>query len=337
MTGKLIVLLLTFVVAWVGTEAVRRYALARSVLDVPNARSSHSVPTPRGGGVAIVLSFIAALVLWEIVWGVSGRLFWALMPSSSLVALIGFMDDHSPLPARLRLAFHFVAAGWAVYWIGGMPSLDLGFALLQLGWTGSLLAVIGLVWSVNLYNFMDGIDGIAGGQAVFVSVAGAALLFVQGGDAWPLLVLGAASAGFLLLNWPPARIFMGDAGSGFLGFAIGTIALHATTQGLTSVWPWVILMGVFIVDSTVTLLRRAMQGMAITSPHRTHAYQWASRRYGQHRIVTIGVLTIGAIALMPGAFISIFLPEWAVLISLVVLFFLAILVIRFHAGLPEGK
>jgi Fuc2NAc and GlcNAc transferase len=209
--------------------------------------------------------------------------------------------------------------------------------MLPWGWLGGCVAVLALAWAINLYNFMDGIDGLAASQAVFVGGAGGALLWLNGADSMPLYLLAAASAGFLLLNWPPARIFMGDAGSGFLGYALGVMALHSTVSGTTSIWPWVILLGVFLVDASLTLFRRAVRRIRVTDAHRTHAYQWASRRMGEHRLVTLSILMINVFVLWPAALASRAWPDWAVVISVVSLALLGCLAWYFDAGVPEAE
>ncbi|GAB2897098.1 glycosyltransferase family 4 protein [Uliginosibacterium flavum] len=326
----------SMILAFLGTLLLRRYALAKQIIDVPNARSSHTVPTPRGGGVAIVLAFLLILTGWFLYGDMATDLFWALLPGGALVAIVGFWDDHSSLSAKLRFSFHLLAAAWAVFCLGGWPSLDLGFTSFAWGWFGAGVAGLALAWAINLYNFMDGIDGLAGMQAVFVGGAGGALLWLAGADGMPLFLLAAASTGFLLLNWPPARIFMGDAGSGFLGYSFGVMALHATALGTTAIWPWTILLGVFLVDATLTLVRRGLRGIRVTDAHRTHAYQWASRRLGAHKPVTLSVLLINIFLLLPLALASMVWPLWALLFAGLSLAALIWLAWRFDAGLPES-
>jgi Fuc2NAc and GlcNAc transferase len=325
----------TCLIAFLGTLALRRYALSRKIMDTPNARSSHTVPTPRGGGVAIVLALLAALIVWACLGDSAGRLLHALIPGGALVAIVGFWDDHVSLTARVRFTCHCLAAVWAVFCLGGWPVLDLGFTSWGWGWLGAGVAVLGLAWAINLYNFMDGIDGLAGLQAVFVGAAGGVLLWLAGEDGMPCWLLAASATGFLLLNWPPARIFMGDAGSGFLGYTVGLLALHATTNASTTIWPWAILMGVFFVDATLTLCRRALRGVRVTDAHRTHAYQWASRRTNSHRTVTLGVLAINVLLLLPAALLVQARPIWSVPLTVfcwLILFGLAWLL---KAGVPE--
>lgn len=330
-------LLSVLVLALCGTWLLRRYALKHRVLDTPNERSSHTVPTPRGGGVAIVLVYLLSLCAWDAYAAISSGLFWSLFLGGGLIAAVGFWDDHAPLSARLRFAFHLASAALAVWQLGGWPVLDLGFVQWAWGSVGSLVALLALAWAINAYNFMDGIDGLAGSQAVFVAGAGGALLWLSGVDAMPLWLLAAASAGFLLLNWPPAKIFMGDAGSGFLGFVLAVHALHATVSGTTTIWPWLILLGVFLVDATLTLLRRALRRIRVTDAHRTHAYQWASRQLGAHKPVTISVVLLNLLMLFPVALAAQAKPAFALIYGLAALAVLVRLAWRFDAGVPEAE
>lgn len=283
------------------TGVLRRYALARSIIDIPNARSSHTVPTPRGGGVAIVASFLLALPLAA----VSGLASWpvvvALLGAGAGIALLGFLDDHGHIAARWRLLGHFVGAIWALFWLGGLPPLSLFGMSFDLGWLGHALAALYLVWLLNLYNFMDGIDGIASLEAICVCIGGALLFVLSGhsGEAALPLLMAAAVAGFLFWNFPPARIFMGDAGSGFLGVSLGILSLQAAWVAPQLLWSWLILLGVFVVDATFTLLRRLLRGDKVYEAHRSHAYQYASRRFGRHLPVTLAVGAINLLWLLP--------------------------------------
>lgn len=283
------------------TWLLRRYALARSIIDIPNARSSHSVPTPRGGGVAIVVAFLAALLWQSGASHLDSTTTWSLLGAGVSIAILGFLDDHGHIAARWRLLGHFCASIWALLWLGGLPSLSiLGFAL-HLGMLGHIFAVLYLVWLLNLYNFMDGIDGIASVEAISVCLS-ACLLYALA-DVSEListpLILSATVAGFLFWNFPPARIFMGDAGSGFLGIILGILSLQAAWVSTDLFFAWLILLGVFIVDATVTLLRRLFNGERVYEAHRSHAYQYASRYFGRHRPVTLMVLMINTIWLLP--------------------------------------
>lgn len=288
-------------IAFMLTLALRRYALSRSLIDIPNSRSSHSVPTPRGGGVAIVVSFLIALTALFFIGAVSKPIMLALIGGGLAVAVLGFLDDHGHIAARWRLLGHFSAALWALFWIGGLPVISLATVTLDLGWLGHIVAVFYLVWVLNLYNFMDGIDGLASVQAMCVCL-GACLVYALGGHQaliWVPLLLSMAVLGFLYWNFPIARIFMGDAGSGFLGFVLGVLSLTAAWQDPRLLWVWLILLGVFIVDATFTLIRRLVRGDKVYEAHRSHAYQYASRKVGGHFPVTLSVLGINLLWLTP--------------------------------------
>jgi Fuc2NAc and GlcNAc transferase len=303
MTAPWWLLGLVFVLAWLLTGALRRYALARNVIDVPNARSSHKTPTPRGGGISFVVAFVAGML----VMGMTGIVAWpvvcGLAVAGAWIALIGFLDDHGHIQARWRLLAHFIGAAWGLYWMGGAPALSIAGLPLTAGLLLNIAAAFYLVWLLNLYNFMDGIDGLASIEAICAAIGGAILYALTG--AWeaglPAILLAVAVLGFLLWNFPPAKIFMGDGGSGFLGLTLGILSLKAGWLAPELFWAWAILLGVFIVDATVTLLRRLIRGEKVYEAHRTHAYQYASRKWGSHRSVTLTVLAINVLWLFPVA------------------------------------
>jgi Fuc2NAc and GlcNAc transferase len=283
------------------TSRLRVYALARLV-DVPNPRSSHVVPTPRGGGAAIVIVTLLALPILAVIGALSWRTACGWFGAGALVAAVGFSDDHAHIEAKWRLLAHFIAAVWLVGWIGGLPPLWVGGPAISLGWFGDLLAILYVMWLLNLSNFMDGIDGIAAVEVITVSLSGALLylLAALGGTRWmtPLVVAG-ATVGFLLWNWPPAKIFMGDVGSGFLGLALAALSLDAAWVAPRLFWAWIILLGVFVVDATVTLVRRTARGDRFYEAHRTHAYQHAAARWGAHLPVTVATGLITLVWLLP--------------------------------------
>ncbi|ALQ02336.1 MULTISPECIES: MraY family glycosyltransferase [Pseudomonas] len=319
------------------TAGLRRYALARSIIDIPNARSSHSIPTPRGGGVAIVVAFLLTLPLLGQLGLVPPHYLIALGGAGALVAIVGFMDDHGHIAARWRLLGHFSAAIWALAWLEGLAPLNLFGVSVDLSWIGHALAAFYLVWVLNLYNFMDGIDGIASIEAVSACLGASALYILSGFTdlIWPPLILAAAVLGFLFWNFPPAKIFMGDAGSGFLGIALGIMSLQAAWVSPALFWAWLILLGVFIVDATVTLTRRFLRGDKVYEAHRSHAYQFASRRYGRHRPVTMAVAAINVLWLFPLAWCVVVLKLDGLTGVVLAYVPLVILAFKFKAGQLE--
>ena len=289
------------------TGAVRRYAVARALLDVPNARSSHSAPTPRGGGLAIAAVVLVVILGLAVARALPWNVAAAIAGGGALVAYVGWRDDRRHVPAAVRAAVHVVAAVWAVGWLGGLPALTLGSAHLAPGLAGSALAVVAIVWCVNLYNFMDGIDGIAGLEAVTVAGTLGALLLRAGqpGLGTLALAIAAAAAGFLYWNWSPARIFMGDVGSGFLGYVLAVLALAIeNTAPLPGVALATLLLATFVLDATLTLLRRIQRGERWAEAHRRHAYQRAVQSGRSHAAVARAVLglnvALGALAWFAG-------------------------------------
>jgi Fuc2NAc and GlcNAc transferase len=330
----IVVVLLSLVL----TGALRRYALSRSIMDIPNARSSHSVATPRGGGVAIVLAFLLCLPVLGYLNLVGLEVLIGLGCAAALIAIIGFMDDHGHIAARWRLLGHFCAATWALFWLGGLPPLQLMGVSVDFGWVGHILAAFYLVWMLNLYNFMDGIDGIASVEAIFACFGACLLYWFVGLPQliWLPFLLAMSVIGFLFWNFPPARIFMGDAGSGFLGIVLGIISIQAAWTSSQLFWSWLILVGVFVVDATYTLARRLMRGDKIYEAHRSHAYQYASRRFGHHRPVTLAVAAINMAWLMPWAIAAAVYQVDGLVCLLLAYLPLVALAVKFHAGKLEN-
>jgi len=221
--------------------------------------------------------------------------------------VIGFLDDHGHVNARWRLLVHGCAAALVVWSAGGFPVLPILMTTVDFGWLGWLLAFVAIIWILNLFNFMDGIDGIAGIEAVTATLVMAFLCYQLDVASWLIqlhCMLAAAVFGFLCWNLPPARIFMGDAGSGFIGLMLGSLALYTCWQQPHLLCSWLIMLGVFIVDATFTLLKRLHAGQAVYQAHRSHAYQHAARRFGSHAKVSYCVLLINLCWLAPLALLS---------------------------------
>lgn len=307
------VLAFAFLLSAFITALVIRYALRRSLLDIPNERSSHTTPTPRGGGLAIAVTFLGTVTLSGVLGYVSADIALALTGGGALIAVIGWLDDHGHIAPLWRALVHFVAAGWALFWLGGMPELRLGVWSLPLGWFGHLLAAVGIVWLINLYNFMDGVDGLAGGEAVTIAMGGAILLGLAGALDLALvaLLLAAASGGFLIFNWPPAKIFMGDVGSGLLGYVFAVLALASERVGAVPAVVWGILLAVFISDATYTLIYRMFKGEQWYAAHRSHAYQRLVQMGWSHLRVTRIILYINIMILFAIATVALVWPAQA--------------------------
>jgi Fuc2NAc and GlcNAc transferase len=319
------------------TLLMRRYALAAQLLDVPNARSSHTTPTPRGGGLAIVAVVLVGLPILSLTNDLGLAPMLALWLGGAGVAAVGWLDDRLDVAAHWRLLVHLAAASLLLVLAGGAPALSLPWVHWSWGLFGSVILVLLTTWILNLFNFMDGIDGIAGVEVVSVAGVAAALLWWLGAPGWAAVsaLVALASAGFLLLNWPPASIFMGDAGSGFLGFTLAALLLLTWVATPLSLWTWLILLGVFIVDATVTLLRRALRAERVHEAHRSHAYQHAARRLKAHRPVTVAVMLINLLWLTPWAVMTLIWPDLGIVFLAVAWLPLVLVCLHLRAGLPE--
>ncbi|MEA3406318.1 MAG: glycosyltransferase family 4 protein [Pseudomonadota bacterium] len=285
-----------FLLSWFITFRVYRHAQTHQWMDHPNARSSHTVPTPKGGGLAFVIVFSAVLVWQEL---------YALAVAGLAVAMIGWLDDHKPMSPYLRLMVHLFAATLVVFTSDPMVDLPWLAALVGHPVVYGTLFVLALVWMINLTNFMDGIDGLAATQTVTTALSTGLILFWvygEAGQAGLYLALAMTVFGFLVWNWPPAKIFMGDVGSGFLGMIVGGLFFYSAGFNSNVLWIGLILYAVFIVDATVTLFKRLAARQSVLEPHNNHSYQMAARYLGSHRKVTLAVMAINLVFLLPIAY-----------------------------------
>ena len=279
--------LATFGAARLGTRMVLRILRHKSILDHPNLRSNHRVPTPRGGGLALVP---VVLVLWLYVSIFAGSVggTWLVILAALAIAAVSWLDDLKSLPMTPRLVVQFFAA--AVCWALAAPGGQVFQGLLP-PWLDAAAAVLVWVWFVNLFNFMDGIDGISGQEIAWIG-AGLCVVIILGGAVTGLrdyvspalaIVLGVASLGFLPWNWPPARIFLGDVGSVTLGFLAGWLLLNAAAAGF---WAAAMLLPLYYLgDATLTLGRRILRGERFWQAHKEHHYQVAVARGASHAAV----------------------------------------------------
>ncbi len=315
-----LLLALVFVLAVLACGAYRRLALHWQVLDVPNERSSHALPTPRGGGAGILVAFGLALVVaqwWEGPWPLP---FWVLFALALGLGTLGIMDDVLSLPRRGRFALYTLAALVAAGYL--LQPVLTGMAL----YSAVAVAGLALLWLSNLYNFMDGIDGIAATQAFTTLGAIAVLAVLYGGRpdyALYCLLFAFAHLGFLIWNWAPARLFMGDCGSVPTGFLLGGLALMGQVEQIVPLAAWLILLAAFITDATYTLVWRMLTGQPFLSAHRLHLYQRLSRYWGSHQNVVLLLLAIQGLWLMPLAGCVVIFPEFTFI--LVILAYLPLL------------
>ncbi|MBF0588093.1 MAG: glycosyltransferase family 4 protein [Magnetococcales bacterium] len=298
-------------VLWIGGLALAALGIAWRVahrlcdpasrfhlLDAPNHRSLHENPTPRGGGLGILLGFVLSWgVLWLLIEPAAGS--WTFWPGVLAAAAVSFQDDRQSLSPGVRL----LSQGLLVLFLGfgGFLLTGLDFPLfghLSMGYVGWLFSALFVFWMVNLYNFMDGMDGFAAGMGLF----GFGFLALHGWMGGALfffataLLLASANLGFLLVNFPPARIFMGDVGSVSMGFMAAALSLWGVRDGLFPLWVPVLTFSPFIVDATLTLIRRVVRREKILQAHRSHFYQWLVQRGWGHRRTVLWEYTVMAAA-----------------------------------------
>lgn len=283
------------------TMVAIRYALRRRLLDLPGQRRSHSQPTPRGGGAAIVVAMLAGGIALAIREREAGYML-LLLPPILGIAWVGWLDDHGGLSALKRLAMHAAAAAWI--FAGSLPLFAVFPASDASSGVPAAVAALAVtfvvVWSINLHNFMDGIDGLLTLQAMFVLVVLAATAILRGAAGETLLLTcAAACAGFLPFNFPRARIFMGDVGSGVLGFVVGVGVLWQMGDRPIAAASGLVLCSAFVTDASCTLLSRMLRGRRWYSAHREHLYQWLVRSGFSHARVVVLYMAWNLLLVLP--------------------------------------
>ncbi len=291
-----LLLLASFTLSALLCVAVIKHSAA---IDVPNERSSHTKPVPRGGGIAFIVAFFSGIV---ILFGANLMPYYvlvALAGGGGIIGLVGYLDDLNPVSPLLKAMGQAASLVWGLFWLGPVPYIEVSDFIWQWGIIGIALSMICGLWMINLFNFMDGIDGIAATQTIFICISAAIFCLSEGfyGQAWALGILASAVGGFLIFNWQPAKLFMGDSGSGFLGLMIALFAI-ATTPPL-SLWPWAVLVTLFVADSTVTVARRIMRGEKWYAGHKLHAYQRLAQRWNSHRAATISFMAANIVFVFP--------------------------------------
>ena len=294
-----LLLVSVFLVTLVGTWAYRSFAIHRGIVANPNFRSLHQRPIPRGGGIVFSLVCICAVIaLWSMAL-VDQSLARAIVFGGGVATVFGFADDTLQMRALTKLLVQGVLAAWVLYCFDGQLLCDLPLTPhivdLVLNW-------LGLVWLMNLYNFIDGIDGMAAAGALMISVLSILAICIARPEHELILVFGllaAGSVGFLIFNWPPASIFMGDAGSLFLGYCFCALLASTVSGGQIRLWTWVVFFGYFAGDTTTTTLVRIFITEKWYGEHRSHAYQNLARLSGSHLKVVLGVSLYHGLWLLP--------------------------------------
>ena len=272
--------LFLIIVSFILTYQIKNYYIKHAILDEINERSSHSIPTPHGGGIALSITWFLGLFYLYFNHQIDTSLFFALLVGV-VISVVSFFDDIYELSPKIRLfAQAFVACG-GLWFLGGFHELNLFVFSIDNQLITNIFAFFLVVWFINLYNFLDGINGYAGSEIIFLSLAGF-LLF--GGSHF--LVLIAATLGFLVWNYGNAKIFMGDVGSTLLGYNVAVFTIYYANQDAQNFWVWIILFGVFWFDATLTLFRRKLNHEKLSQAHKKHAYQRLTQSGWSHFKVT---------------------------------------------------
>jgi Fuc2NAc and GlcNAc transferase len=302
--------------SWMGVFLYKKYAIYAGIISNPNYRTLHELPIPRGGGIVFSLLFILAIFLIWPYLQLSINLILMLGVGGGMAALFGFTDDIKYIRARIKLIIQLLLSCWVLYCLHSDNLLLLSRITIFITIPAFLFF---MVWIINAYNFMDGVDGMAASGAIFVSLTLALVLFLTDNsvELIPIFILIAAMVGgFIIFNWPPASIFMGDAGSVFLGYIFGSLLLFTTLNGYLSIWIWLTVFGYFFADTTVTQIVRVISIKKWYLPHRSHAYQNLARITGSHLKVTSGVTLYNIIWILPLTLLSALKPEMGVILTM---------------------
>ena len=274
------VYLILFLISFSFTYFIKNYMIKKSLVATVNERSSHTTPTPHGGGIALCLTWFIGLVYLYFIGEIEPSLFYALL-FGAVISIVSFFDDIYELSPKLRLIIQATVAIGGLYFLGGFETFTFGIFDISNPILTNVFAFFMIIWFINLYNFLDGINGYAGSEAVFLALAGFVLF---GGNHF--LVLGVAVLGFLYWNWNKAKIFMGDVGSTLLGYNIAIFTIYYANQEATNFWIWIILFALFWFDATLTLIRRKLNKEKLSQAHKKHAYQRLTQSGWSHFKVT---------------------------------------------------
>ena len=304
--------LVLFIFSFSLTYFIKKIAVKKSLIAEVNERSSHTIPTPHGGGIAIAITWFLGLFYLFFTGGIDSSLFYAFL-CGIVLSIVSFFDDIYELSPKIRLLVQGIVAILGLYCLDGFQKIDFYFFSVENQFITNLFAFLMLIWFINLYNFLDGIDGYAGSEAMFLAIAG---YFLFGGEHF--LVLTVSVLGFLVWNWHRAKIFMGDVGSTLLGYNVAIFTIYYANQESKNFWIWIILFGVFWFDATLTLFRRKRNKEKLSQAHKKHAYQrliqsgWSHSKVVLYAMV-LNVLFFSIVCIIKNVFISF-------LISLLVLY-----------------
>ncbi len=294
--------IILFLISFALTYFIKEYAIKKSLVATVNERSSHTVPTPHGGGIAVAVTWFVGLIYLYLNEQIDSTLFFALI-IGAVIAVVGLVDDLVELKPKTRMIVFTLVGAAGLYIIGGLDALTFGLFDISIPLITSAFAMLLILWYINLTNFIDGIDGYLAMKFIFLSVAG---LVIFGGAHFA--VLGVSVLGFLYWNWHKAKIFMGDVGSTLLGYTIAIITIYYANIEPTNLWIWITLYGLFWFDATLTLVHRKLNGEKLSLAHRKHAYQRLTQAGWSHSKVTLYALGLNVVIFL----LVYFIPNIAV-------------------------
>ena len=300
-----------FLFSIIGSLGYKKFAIRNQVLAIPNRRTLHKNPIPKGGGVVFsILSVCSVLLVW-LECKLPVELLWVLVVGGLTATIFGILDDMRNIRASIKLTIQILLSAWTVYWLEG-------YEMVLTDWIPSYLSTplisFLLVWMMNGYNFIDGIDGMAASGAVFISSTLALVIFLTVEHIeiiYIFIFIAVTVSGFLIFNWPKASIFMGDSGSIFLGFTFGALLVFTVTNGILSVWTWLAVFGYIFADISVTQIARIILVKNWWQAHRSHAYQNLARITGSHLKVISSVTIYHLFWILPLTLWSALVPEFA--------------------------
>lgn len=331
-------LLLSLIIVFIYTHALiyLSYSYAkRNLMQSPHFRGTHTNAIPRGVGLSVVIVCLISLTAL----GLNNAYFptsfaVGLVIGGILIATIGFMDDHQHVASIIRLCVQSLSVGFILFLMGGFPDLYFLGYVFHVGWIGHIVAFIGMLWFVNLYNFIDGIDGQAGTETIFICLNLGSMAYLLGfiSLTWLMLVVATSMLAFLCWNWQPAKVFMGDVCSAFLGFLFASLMAFTARDNTIPILCWLILLSLPIIDMTYTLVLRLLKGYSYNEAHNWHAYQHAVVRYGSHQAVVLRGLAINIFWLAPLAWAAFILPQFDLYLFVIAIAPIFYVVIKLGAG-----
>lgn len=289
----------------------KKIAVYFKIVANPDFRTLHEKPTPRGGGIIFALIFIFTIAAFGNNFDLPQKMFYMLCVGGLFATIHGFIDDIYNIKPQIKLVIQLLLGVWVVYWL-------ISEELLAFHWIPEFilipLMIFFMIWIINAYNFIDGIDGMATSGAIFISLSVAILLILVDGSVilihiFALILI--VSSGFIIFNWPPASIFMGDSGSIFLGYIFGSLILYSVLTNEISIWSWLTVLGYFLADTTVTQIMRVILVKKWYLGHRSHAYQNLARITNSHFKVVGGINIYNLLWVLPLTILSALAPEYA--------------------------